>query len=280
MVMLAHMPNGKDNTHMAENAIQRGSLGNTDLEVSNVCFGTYKLGIKPAPEEALDLLGHAFDAGVNFIDTSDNYRAAELLIGQALREGILPRDEVVIATKTGLARSEYEDFGFQVDGREQDASPQRLKRRAEGSLRMLGVDTIDLFQVHVHDPAVEPLEIAVAMNELITEGKIRHWGVSNYNEPKLVTQISQASETAGLVGPVSLQDHYSLFDKRFEPVIDTARSLGMSILAFSPLKKGAISGKIFADISAYEDALADDSLDSDSTEKIQSELAIRSGLLD
>ena len=153
------------------------TLGKSDLQVSRLCFGTWHLGSKSEHAAALDLLGEAYDRGINFFDTSDNYRS-EGLIGLAIRDGTIPKDKVLIATKTGAPVSEYEAHSFAEQGKEVDTSGERLKRQVEKSLRLLGVDVVHLYQTHVYDPETPSLEVVATMNDLIKEGKIFHYGFS------------------------------------------------------------------------------------------------------
>ncbi|MEK7070175.1 MAG: aldo/keto reductase [Patescibacteria group bacterium] len=239
-----------------EGGVGRTTLGKSEIEVSRLCFGTYKLGSKLDAPSALDLLVTAYESGINFFDTSDNYLGAEALIGIAIRDGILPRNEIVIATKTGLSRSEYEARDFQSAGKESDNSSSRIRQQVEHSLRVMGVDIIDLYQIHVYSSEVGPKGIASTMNDLINKGKIRHWGVSNYNEPALV-EMNQVCEEENLQGPVSLQNFYNLRERKYEEAFLEARSNGMTILAFSPLYKGVLREHILSQINVLEENLAE-----------------------
>lgn len=247
-------------------------LGNSDLEVSTVGFGTYKLGIKPSASEALDLLGHAFDAGVNLFDTSDNYPGAEMLLARAIADGTLPRDDIVISDKTGFAGPEYEHYEFVARGVRQDLSPERIRRKVDDSLRVLGVDEIDLYQVHVYDPAVEPIAIVRVMNDLIGLGKIRHWGVSNYNNAQDLVDIYEAAKDADLQGPITLQNGYNVFNARNSWAVPVARDLGMTVLAFSPLQRGAVSERLFEAVPHFRE-LAGMSIDEpDLTDEVREDI--------
>lgn len=223
--------------------LYRERLPGTDLEVTNVAFGTYKLGTKLGAAAAVDLIGRAYHRhGINMIDTSDNYPAAELIIGQAFRDKVLPRDEIVVAAKTGLAGSEYEHNEFMTADKRVDTSPDRLQHKAEESLRVMGIDEIDLYQLHSYDPNVPPAEIALAMSELVLQGKIRHWGVCNYTKEQL-QELIDACRQAGLIEPVSHQQYQNMADRPFEDDIKHAKSKGLGLLAFSPLAKGALTSE-------------------------------------
>lgn len=209
-------------------------------------FGTYQLGKKQDREGAIRLMGHAFDRGIKLFDTSDNYGSAEIWIGEALRRGVLNANEIIIATKTGFARTKEEAQEFARRRIQQDASPRRIKVQVEASLKLLGIDSLDIYQIHAHDPNVQPLDIAITMNDLITEGKIKHWGISNYNDPSHISTLMTVCQEEELEAPISLQNHLSLFDQRYQKAIQTARQLGLSIFAWSPLKRGLITERLFS----------------------------------
>lgn len=240
---------------MSERGFEQVPLGDTGMSVSSVGFGTYHLREKIGPSAAIDAMGAAFEAGINLFDTSDNYGTEEL-IGIAVREGILPRDEVVIATKTGLATSLEEHLAWQAEGRRIDTSPERIRTQAEKSLRLLGDDVgvIDLYQLHGR--GAWGSSTASVMNELIAEGKIRAYGVSNYSIDDLADLLC-ACEEEGLAKPVASQPFANAihgFDD--EEAAFMARQDGMTILAHSPLHKGMLSeamiGEVDETIEAWE----------------------------
>ena len=217
-------------------------LGDTGLEASVIGYGTYHLLDKLNAYDAIESLGAAHQAGVTLFDTSDNY-GTELAIGKAVSEGVLPRDEVVIATKTGLAATVPE---VRVWGdRHANTEPSRVRQQVEKSLWTLGDDVgpIDLYQLHVHDPTVPAVDIASTLNDLISEGKILSYGVSNYGAEAL-RELIDACDSNGLARPVSLQPFHNILSSAgTESAIDLAREHGMTILAHSPLHKGALTNK-------------------------------------
>lgn len=225
---------------MTERGFEQVALGNTDMAVSAVGFGTYHLREKIGPSEAIDAMGAAYEAGITLFDTSDNYGTEEL-IGLAVREDTLPRDEIVIATKTGLATSWEEHLAFETEDRRIDTSPERIRRQVEKSLRLLGEDVgiIDLYQLHGKN--YSGYLTAPVMNELIKEGKIRAYGVSNYSVWDMV-DILDVCEQEGLIKPATTQPFANAIHG-FDDIESAfmAHQEGMTILAHSPLHKGMLS---------------------------------------
>ena len=208
-------------------------LGNNGLEVSALGLGCMGLsfGYGPATDqkEAIKLIQAAFDAGVNFFDTAECYGpfTNEELLGEALAPF---RDSAVIATK----------FGFE-DGDSKkglDSRPARIRAVAEASLKRLKTDRIDLFYQHRVDPSVPIEDVAGTVKELIKEGKVKHFGLSEAG----VHTIRKAHA----VQPVAaLQSEYSLFFREPEKeIIPTLEELGIGFVPFSPLGKGFLTGAI------------------------------------
>jgi aryl-alcohol dehydrogenase-like predicted oxidoreductase len=209
------------------------TLGTTGLEVSRVAYGTWQLGGDWGEfdeDAAVAAVRRARELGVNFFDTAQAYGfgASERLLGKALRRELTrERDSVVIATKGGV----------RPDGGGRDASPAFLREGVEQSLRALGVETIDLYQVHWPDPKTSAAETAEALQRMVDEGKIRHVGVSNYD----VAQM----EEFGAVRPVeTLQPPYHLFRRGIEAeILPYTRAKGIGVLAYSPLASGLLTGR-------------------------------------
>jgi aryl-alcohol dehydrogenase-like predicted oxidoreductase len=214
--------------------MQKRILGKSSLEVSAIGLGCMGLsfGYGPATdkETGIKLIRAAYEQGVTFFDTAEAYgRENEELVGEALAPF---RKDVVIATK----------FGFK-DGdskKGQDSSPERIRAVAEESLRRLKTDVIDLFYQHRVDPNVPMEDVAGTVKDLIKEGKVRHFGMSEAG----VTSIRKAHA----VQPVTaLQSEYSLWWKEPEKeIIPTLEELGIGFVPFSPLGKGFLTGKIDA----------------------------------
>lgn len=211
-------------------------LGKTDLKVSPIAFGTWELGGEWGafrPDEAIDAIRRARTLGINLFDTAQGYGfgASERLLAAALRDDLdHSRAEVVVATKGGLRTT--------PNGLVRDSSPAWLRRGVDESLEALGVDHIDLYQIHWPDPAVPFAETAGALEDLVVEGKIRHVGVSNFD-------AAEMSEFARTRSVETLQAPYHLFRR------DAARELfpfclqhDIGVLAYGPLAHGLLSGKL------------------------------------
>jgi aryl-alcohol dehydrogenase-like predicted oxidoreductase len=203
-----------------------------DLEVGRFGFGAMRItgeGIwgEPAdPAQARALLRHVVEAGVQLIDTADSYGPAvsENLIAEALRP--YPED-LVIATKGGLERPGPGAW-------ERNCRPDRLRRCCEDSLRRLGLERIDLYQLHAVDPKV-PIEDSIhALAELQEEGKIRHIGVSNVD----LEQLERARAVAPIV---SVQNRYNISDRASEDVLSACESDGLAFLPWYPLATGRLA---------------------------------------
>lgn len=220
-------------------------LGDSGLEVSRVGFGTYHLPQKLDGIGCLRALGRASARGVTLFDTSDNY-GSEVLIGAAIARRYLPRDEVVIATKTGLATSLEHRRELDAAERRYDTSPERVRRQVDASLTMLGVNEIDLYQLHAYDPKVSASEQAGVMDELVGKGKIRAWGVSNYPADALINLVT-ACDDNGLTRPVSSQPFFNLLADDADGQVSLSRGFDLTTLAHSPLVKGMLT-----DTALYE----------------------------
>src|SRR2546421_3155016 len=217
--------------------MQKRELGTSGLEVSALGLGCMGMshGYGPAGdhEEMIALLRKAVDVGVTFFDTAQVYGpfTNEELVGEALAPF---RGEVVIATK----------FGITVDARGQQvvgSRPEHIKQSAEGSLKRLGVETMDLFYQHRVDPAVPIEDVAGVVKELIEEGKVKHFGLSEAGV--------QTIRRAHAVQPVTaVQSEYSLWWRRPEDaILGTLEELGIGFVPFSPLGKGFLTGTISPD---------------------------------
>lgn len=211
-------------------------LGTSGLNVSELGFGCMGLshGYGPATNEneAIALLQKAYDLGVTFFDTAEAYGqgANEQLVGKALHP---VRDKVILATKFGFAN------GKNTDGL--DSRPARIRQVVENSLRYLQTEYIDLFYQHRVDPNVPIEDVAGTVQELIAEGKVKHFGMSEAS--------GQSIRRAHAVQPVAaLQSEYSLFWREPEQeIIPLLEELGIGFVPFSPLGKGFLTGKMKAD---------------------------------
>lgn len=224
----------KGNTEMSEKRI----LGNTSMSITPVglgCMGfSHAYGAPTEKNEAVSMIRKAYDMGYDFFDTAECYTGInadgstsfnEELVGDALRD---VRDNVVIATKFGVTHS--------PNGLLTDSRPETIRKSVEGSLARLGIDTIDLYYQHRIDPKVEPETVAEVMAELIREGKIRSWGISETDEEYL--------RRAHAVCPVTaVQNRYSMLAREHEKLFPVLEELGITLVAFSPLGNGFLSGK-------------------------------------
>jgi aryl-alcohol dehydrogenase-like predicted oxidoreductase len=219
--------------------MQKRKLGKSSLEVSAIGFGcmglSYGYGPATDTQEAIGLIRSAVERGVTFFDTAEIYGpfTNEELVGEALAPF---RDRVVIATKFGF------DFdpNDRTDGAERgmNSRPEHVKQVAEASLRRLKTDVIDLFYQHRVDPDVPIEDVAGAVKDLIREGKVRHFGLSEAG--------AQTIRRAHAVQPVTaLQSEYSLWWREPEQeILPTLEELGIGFVPFSPLGKGFLTGAI------------------------------------
>ncbi|MHC2993494.1 aldehyde oxidase [Pontibacter sp. HJ8] len=214
--------------------MQRRVLGKSGLEVSALglgCMGlSFGYGLVTKKEDAIELIRAAFDRGVTFFDTAEVYGpfTNEELLGEALEPF---RDQVVIATKFGFKLENGTTTGT-------DSRPENIRAVAEASLKRLRTDVIDLFYQHRVDPNVPIEEVAGTVKELIKEGKVKHFGLSEAG----VQNIRKAHA----VQPVTaLQSEYSLWWREPEQeILPTLGELGIGFVPFSPLGKGFLTGKI------------------------------------
>ncbi|MEO6133167.1 MAG: aldo/keto reductase [Saprospiraceae bacterium] len=226
-------------------------LGNSGLEVSALglgCMGmSYAYGAAPDKKEMISLLRSSFEMGITFFDTAEAYGpfVNEELIGEALAPF---REQVVIATK----------FGFHIDPHTGklsgvDSRPEHIREVAEASLRRLKVDKIDLLYQHRVDPNVPIEDVAGKVKDLIDEGKVIHFGMSEAG--------ANTIRRAHAVQPVTaLQSEYSLWTRNAETdILPTLEELGIGFVPFSPLGRGFLTGKMDADtkfdISDYRNTL-------------------------
>ena len=211
--------------------MQKRKLGNSGLEVSAIGLGCMGMssGYGPAgnKQEMLALIRTAVERGVTFFDTAEVYGpfANEELVGEALAPF---RDQVVIATK----------FGFKLDSDGVDSRPEHIREVAEASLKRLRIETIDLFYQHRVDPNVPIEDVAGTIKELIQDGKVKHFGLSEAGV--------QTIRRAHAVQPVTaLQSEYSLWTRQPEvDVLPVLEELGIGFVPFSPLGRGFLTGKL------------------------------------
>jgi aryl-alcohol dehydrogenase-like predicted oxidoreductase len=224
------------NNHSRENEMKQIILGKTGLEVSRIAFGTWQLGGDWGPTDAvaaMDAIRRAADRGVTFFDTAQAYGfgQSERLLGAALKD--MPREGLVIATKGGLRP--------EGAGIARDASATWIRKGVEASLRALGTEYIDLYQLHWPDPSTPFEETADQLGKLVAAGKIHHVGVSNFD----VEQMEAFSATLPIE---TLQPPYHLFRREIETdVLPYTAANEIGVLVYGPLAHGLLSGHLTPD---------------------------------
>lgn len=221
--------------------MEKRILGTTGLEVSALglgCMGlSHAYGAPTEKNEAVRFIRQAVEMGYTFFDTAEIYGTQdnpydnEVIVGEALAPY---RDKVKIATK----------FGIRFDYSSQtvpyplipDSRPERIRKSVEGSLKRLQTDHVDLYFQHRIDPEIPAEEVAGTMQDLIKEGKILHWGISEANEEYL--------RRANTVCPVTaVENRYSMMARHYETLFPVLEELGVGLVAFSPMANGLLSGK-------------------------------------
>lgn len=213
-------------------------LGHSDLYVNPVghgCMGfSHAYGLAMEKIEAVKNIRSAYDMGYNFFDTAECYIGEnadgstsynEELVGEALRD---VRDKVVIATKFGVRHNADRSLKL-------DSCPAVIRKSVEGSLKRLGLEYIDLYYQHRIDPQTEPEAVAETMKDLIKEGKIRYWGISEANEEYL--------RRAHKICPVTaVENRYSMIARWHEALFPVLEALSIAFVAFSPMANGLLTG--------------------------------------
>ena len=212
------------------------TLGGTGMEVSTYCLGAMMFGSagNPDHDESIRIIHAALDEGINFVDTADMYSAGESeeIVGKALQGR---RDEVVLATKVHFPMGE---------GRNRGGNSRRwILRAVEDSLRRLGTDWIDLYQIHRPDPATDIEETLSTLTDLVRQGKIRAFGSSTFR-PEDIVEAYHVAQGRGLHRFRTEQPPYSLLARWIESsVLPLAQKYGMGVLTWSPLASGFLSGR-------------------------------------
>jgi aryl-alcohol dehydrogenase-like predicted oxidoreductase len=217
-------------------------LGRTGVQVSPLCLGTMMFGAwgNPDHDDSIRVIHRALDAGINFVDTADVYSAGESeeIVGKALKGR---RDDVVLATKLGVPMDE--------DPNHRGGSRRWIIAEVENSLRRLGTDYIDLYQLHRPDLHTDIDETLAALTDLVQQGKVRYIGSSSFNAGQIV-EAQWAARERRLERFRTEQPPYSLLTRGIElDVLPTAQRHGMGILTYSPLAGGWLSGSWTADSS-------------------------------
>ena len=201
------------------------------LAVTEVGVGCNNFGRRLDYEGTANVVGAALDAGINFFDTADVYGStkSDQFLGRALGSR---RRDVIIATK----------FGSDIDAKRRGARPEYVLRAADDSLKRLGTDYIDLYQIHKPDPKVPITDTLGALDQLVRSGKVREIGCSNFSVEQL--REAAAATKPGAAGFVSVQNEFSLFERDAEKdVLPECERTGMAFLPCFPLASGLLSGK-------------------------------------
>ncbi|WP_028551381.1 aldo/keto reductase [Paenibacillus sp. UNC451MF] len=223
-------------------------LGNSGLKVSALGLGTNAFGKRADQETSMQIIHHALDKGINFIDTANIYAQSESerIIGLALAG---KRHEVVLATKAGLVRGPGPN--------ERGSSRYHLQQELEDSLRRLKTDYVDLYQIHTFDPDTPLEETLRALDDMVRSGKVRYIGASNYAAWELMKALG-ISERLGLNRFVSTQISYSLADRTPEQeLVPLCLDQGVGIIPYFPLAGGILTGKYSSPDAAPAGSRAD-----------------------
>lgn len=230
--------------------MKQRTVGSSGLEVSHLGVGTWRWGRETDPDEAAAILVAFHDAGGTLVDTAVSYAdgASEEILGGLLAD-VVPRAELVIASKAGFRM---------VDGQADVRNSRgRLLDDLDASLRRLGVDHLDLWQVHAPDPSVPLDETLSALDSAVASGKVRYVGVSNFNGWRTGQVAATQAAKRGGAPIVANQVRYSLLDRGVErEVVPACAALGIGVLPFSPLGGGALTGKYRGGIPADSRAAA------------------------
>lgn len=221
------------------------NLGRTGLKVSPLCLGTMQFGWTADEETSHQVLSASWEAGINFIDTADVYSrwvpgnpggVSETIIGKWIKDANIPRHQLVLATKVrGRMGSGPNDEGL---------SRFHILQAVEASLKRLQVDYIDLYQTHSFDPVTPIDETLRALDDLVTQGKVRYIGCSNYPAWRLMQALWTSSKLS-LAWFDCLQPHYNLLRRmEFERELqDVCSTYGIGVIPYSPLAGGFLTGK-------------------------------------
>lgn len=240
-------------------------IGETNWQASAIALGIMRMN-SLSPKQAAEAIDTAYDNGINFIDSADIYGDgdSEKIFGQALKQSGVQRDSLYIQSKGGI-----------VSGKRYDFSKQHLIDAVDGSLERMGVDYLDSFLVHRPDPLMEPEEVAQAFDELQTAGKVRHFGVSNFNPQQyLLLQeavnqrliINQLQFSIMHSGMIDFGLHTNMTDARSinhdGGLLEFSRRMGVTVQAWSPFQYGNFAGTFinsdkFPDLNKKLQELAD-----------------------
>lgn len=214
--------------------MQYRTLGQSGIKVSPICLGTMMFGRETAPAQARKIIEHAHGAGVNFIDTADQYTSgrSEEVVGAAIKTR---RFDWVLATKAGNPSDD--------DPNRRGLGRRWLLRAAEESLVRLKTDWIDIYYLHLEDHTTPLEETVSAIGELISQGKIRYFGVSNFRGWR-IAEIVRLCGIMGVPKPVVSQPYYNAFNRQPElEQLPVCGHYGIGVVPYSPLARGVLTGK-------------------------------------
>lgn len=217
--------------------VQVRNLGHSGLKVSEIALGNWLTqGSTLSQSDTTAIVKHAYDLGIFFFDTADVYAngAAETALGEALKDGPR-RQDLVIASKCYFPMTDAPN--------DRGLSRKHIFESVHASLKRLGTDYLDLLQCHRFDPETPVAETAAAYSDLIRQGKILYWGVSEWSGPQITEAAAIAKEIGGYA-PISNQPRYSIFERYIEAeVIPASQAAGLGQVVFSPLAQGVLTGK-------------------------------------
>ncbi|HEX4858663.1 MAG TPA: aldo/keto reductase [Usitatibacteraceae bacterium] len=208
-------------------------LGSTALQVSQICLGTMMFGDRTELAEAAEIVAHARDHGVNFIDTADVYGkgASETMVGTLIAPH---RDHWLLATKIGNRMNSDEECGY---------ARHWMLAECEASLKRLATDRIDLYYLHRDYLGLDLEEPLRAIETLIKDGKIRHWGLSNFRAFRIAEAVHMA-RAMGIPAPVACQPYYNLLNRAPEvEVLPACAHYGLGVVPYSPVARGVLTAK-------------------------------------
>lgn len=242
----------------------------TGESVPVIGLGTYHLQDRMPDAEAISAIQNAQKAGIYFVDTSDNY-FNEDLVGKAIRDSDTP-EQFFIATKTGLATTFEEFKKLKSEGRPADTSPDRINSHIMESLARLGVSNLDLYQIHDYDSATPAQQVVQTMDTLLQNGYIRYYGLSNYSRQEL-EQFLEACDTLDLPRPTTIQPAMHLLAGAYgDQGVEIARQEGMTILAHSPLAKGALQDQSVDRLNGFIASMTDSSYEQEVEELLKTDI--------
>ena len=213
-------------------------LGRSGLQVSRLCLGTMMFGDRTDERESNEIVAHAFDQGVNFIDTADVYAggASETITGKAIRSH---RSRWILATKVGNPMPGAGNERPHTGG----LSRRWIMQACDASLARLGTDVIDIYYLHIDDLQTPLAETVAAMGALIDAGKIRYFGISNFRGWR-IAELMHWCDRLGVTKPVVCQPYYNLLNRMPEvEVLPACEYYGIGVASYSPIARGVLTAK-------------------------------------